>query len=120
MMRSSIIILFAVLQYGLLVPAAIAGPAPGSIASMRLLVSATSAGQQKTRIVETLPPGARTFWTSIPASAKDGTLTFDLTAGREEKQILYLFQPSEAGGTKTSSEVFIECGGKFVSQGKAE
>jgi hypothetical protein len=29
MMRLSIIILFAVLQYGLLFPAAIAGPAPG-------------------------------------------------------------------------------------------
>lgn len=94
--------------------------APGSIASMQLLVSATSGGQERTRITETLPPGAKVLWTSIPPSAKDGTLTFELTAEDEPKKVLYLFQPAEPGGTKTSSEVFMECGGKFVSQGKVE
>ncbi len=94
--------------------------APGSSAAIQLLVSATSGGQEKTRIIETLPPGAKVLWTSIPPSTKDGTLTFELTAEGEAKKVLYLFQPAEPGRTKTSSEVFMECGGKFVSQGKVE
>jgi hypothetical protein len=94
--------------------------APGSIAAMQLLVSAPSGSQEKTRIVETLPPGAKVFWTNIPSSSKDGTLTFELTAESEPKKVLYLFQPAEAGGTRTSTEVFMECDGKFVSQGKVE
>jgi hypothetical protein len=92
----------------------------GSIASMQILVSSTIAGQETTRITETLPQGAKVLWTSIPPSTKDGPLTFELITEREAKKVLYLFQPAEPGGTKTSTEVFMECGGTFVSQGKVE
>ena len=50
----------------------------------------------------------------------DGTLTFGSIAGREAKKVLSLFPPAGPGGTKTSTEVFMECGGTFVGQGKAE
>jgi len=91
-----------------------------SIASMQILVSSASGEQEKARIIETLPPGAKVVWTSLPHTVKDGTLTFELTAEREVKKVLYLFQPADPDMTKTSTEVFTECGGKFMSQGKSE
>jgi hypothetical protein len=111
--------------YSLLLRSSVLTAAPereatGSIASMQLLVSSTIGRQEKTRITETLPQGAKALWTSIPPATKDGTLTFELIAEREAKKVLYLFQSAEPGGTKTSTEVFMECGGAFVSQGKVE
>jgi hypothetical protein len=112
--------LYSLLLRSSVLTAAPENEAPGSIASMQLLVSAYSAGEEKARIIETLPPGAKLVWTSIPCTVKDGALVFELTVEREAKKVLYLFQPAETGGAKTSTEVFTECGGKFVSQGKIE
>ena len=94
--------------------------APESVASMQLMVSSNSGGQEKARVVETLPAGAKVVWTSIPHSLKNNALIFELTAEREPAKILYLFQQAGPGAAKTSTEVFTECGGRSVSQGTVE
>jgi len=112
--------LYSLLLRSSVLAAAPESEGPGGIASVQLLVSAISENREKARVVETLPAGAKVVWTSIPHAAKDGALFFELTADREPAKILYVFQPSAPGATKTSTEVFTECGGTFVSQGKVE
>ena len=91
----------------------------GAVASVQLLVS-SPAGPETTRVIETLPAGARVLWTSIAGPFKNNSLTFDLTAGPDPQKIVYLFQPADPAAVKTSTEVFTECDGKLVSQGKME
>jgi hypothetical protein len=91
----------------------------GNVASVQLLVSSPS-GPVRTQVIETLPRGAKVLWTSIAGPLRNGALTFELTAGPEPVRIIYLFQPSNAAEVRTSTEVFSECDGKFVSQGKVE
>jgi hypothetical protein len=91
----------------------------GAVASVQLLVS-SPAGPVKTQIVETLPPGSKVLWTSVAGSFRNGALAFDLTAGPEPQKIICLFQPPNPASVKTSTEVFSECDGKPVSQGKVE
>jgi len=94
--------------------------APEGITSMQLLVSSNSGETEKARVVETLPPGAKVVWTSLPHTVKSGALVFELTAEREAAKVLYLFQQAGSGAAKTSTEVFTQCEGKSVSQGKTE
>lgn len=91
----------------------------GSVVSGQLLIS-SPAGPVKTQIVETLPRGAKVLWTSTAGSFTNDALTFELTAGPEQQRIIYLFQPADPAMVKTTTEVFSECDGKFVSQGKME
>ena len=110
--------------FGLLLRSAILAVVPGqetagAVASVQLLVSSPS-GPVRTQIVETLPRGSKVVWTSITGPFKNDTLTFDLTAGPEPQKIIYLFQPARPAAAATSSEVFSECKGRLVSQGKVE
>ncbi len=110
--------------FSLLLRSAVLAVVPGqegadNVASVQLLVSSPT-GPVKTQIVETLPRGAKVLWTSIAGSFKNGALTFELIAGPEPQRIIYLFQPANPAAVKTAAEVFSECDGKFVSQGKAE
>jgi hypothetical protein len=91
----------------------------GSVASAQLLVSSPT-GPVKAKIIETLPPGAKVLWTSIKGSFRNGALTFELTAKPEPQTIVRLFQPANPGAAATAFEVFSECDGRFVSQGKVE
>ena len=90
-----------------------------NVASMQLIVSSPT-GPVKAKIIETLPPGARVLWTSMPGSFRNGILTFELTAEPEPQMIICLFQPANPATVKTAYEVFSECDGKLVSQGKVE
>jgi hypothetical protein len=47
-------------------------------------------------------------------------MTFEVTAEQEPRSLLYLFRPAAGGARSSSSEVFHQCGGDFVSQGKIE
>ncbi len=89
------------------------------VASSQLLVSSPT-GPVSARIAEILPPGAKVLWTSIPAESKNGMITFELTADREPVRIMTLYEPVGRGEAKTTIEVFSECEGRFVSQGKTE
>lgn len=89
------------------------------VASVQLLVSSPT-GPVRTRIIETLPRGAKVLWTSIAGSFRDGALAFELTADAEPQRIICLFQPADPAMVRTASEVFSECDGKLVSQGKME
>lgn len=78
------------------------------------------AGSAKARIVETLPAGAELQWSSVKPARKGPVLTFDVTAGPDTASILYLFRPPAGGERASSTEVFHQCDGKYVSQGKIE
>jgi hypothetical protein len=93
---------------------------PGGIASEQLLVSSLSGTTERTRVVGTLPQGAQVLWTNVPAVQKGGTVSFELTAGDEPRKVLYLFRPAASAWTTVPTELFTECEGRFVSQGKVE
>ena len=110
--------------FSLLLRSAILATVPGqedagSVASVQLLVSSPT-GPVKTQIIETLPRGSKVLWTSVPGSFRNGALTFELTAEPEAQRIICLFQPADPAAVKTAGEVFSECDGKLVSQGKTE
>ena len=108
--------------YGLLLRSAIRAVMPEqdgrAIATVQLQIDAP-AGPVKARIVETLPPGAKVLWMSEAGKEQRGTLSFDMTAQPEPRTILYLFRPDSTDG-RTETEVFSECRGKLISQGKVE
>ena len=90
-----------------------------NVASAQLMVSSPT-GPVKAKIIETLPRGAKVLWTSIPGSFRNGALTFELTAEPEPQRIVWLFLPANQAAATTDSEVFSECNGKLVNQGKVE
>lgn len=108
--------------YGLLLRSAVRAvmpeqEAPG--ASAVQLRTTSRRGPTRARIVETLPPGAEVLWMSVDGRKGKDSLTFEITADQEPKMIFYLFR---APGTdhRTATEVFSECSGNMVSQGKVE
>jgi len=110
--------------FSLLLRSAVLAVAPGkenagTVASVQLLVTSPT-GPVKTKVVETLPQGAKLIWTNSAGPFRNGTLTFELTAGPEPQTILYLFRPMNPADVKTTTEVYSECDGKFQSQGKTE
>jgi hypothetical protein len=92
---------------------------PGGVASGEISASSPS-GPVKAKIVETLPVGSKVLWTNPRGTVKDNAVTYELTADRDVQKFLYIYQPPEQGDKSTATEVFYECGGKFVSQGKIE
>lgn len=110
--------------YSLLVRSAVAAAAPeqegsADLASLQLSVSALS-GPVKTEVRLALSPGAQVLWTNIPHTLKNGSLTFKLTAESEARSILSLFRGVDPAKAKIATEVFTECGGQMISQGKVE
>lgn len=92
---------------------------PGGVASGEISASSPS-GPVKAKIVETLPVGSKVLWTNPRGIVKDNAITYELTADRDVQKFLYIYQPPEQGEKRTGTEVFYECGGKFVSQGKIQ
>jgi hypothetical protein len=92
---------------------------PGGVASGEISASSLS-GPVKAKIVETLPAGSKVLWTNPQGTVEDNTITYELTANKDPQKFLYIYQPPEQGEKRTGTEVFYECGGKFVSQGKTE
>lgn len=110
--------------YSLLLRTAVLNVSPGNdeqtgISSMELLVSAPS-GPVKARIVETLPQGTRVFWASAEGTIKNNTILFDLTADDEPQKLQYWYKPPAGNKTPAFTEIFYECNGKLVRQGKIE
>lgn len=88
------------------------------VSSIRLEI-ASRAGPVRTRIAENLPPNAEVLWMSAGGKQNRGTLSFELTAEKEPRAIMYLIRaPGAEEGTTT--EVFSECGGTLKKQETAE
>lgn len=78
------------------------------------------AGPTRTKLIETLPAGANVLWTTPETKSKGTTLTFEMNVDNAGGKAIFLFQPQTPGDNKTSTEVFYECKGNYVSQGKIE
>ncbi len=92
---------------------------PGGVTSGEIIASSPS-GPVKAKIVETLPADSKVLWTGTAETVKDNVISYELTADKDAQKFLYIYQPPQQGENKTGTEVFYECGGKFVSQGKME
>jgi len=86
----------------------------------RETVLSSSTGPVRAKIVETLPPGAKLLWQNQKGRFENNALTLELTVDQEQQALQYLFAPNGSGKNQTTTEVFYECNGKFVSQGKME
>jgi hypothetical protein len=110
--------------YSLLLRAAARSAAPqndvqAGVSTKELEISAP-ASPIKARIIETLPPGTRVIWANDGGTVKNNTITYELTADTQQKKLLYLQQPPAGSPGKAVTEVFYECRGKLVSQGRVE
>ncbi len=90
------------------------GPAGGE------LMISSPAGAVAARVIETFPQGDRVLWANAGGTIKDNTVTYTVTADREPLKLLNLRLPSLPAEGRPGAEVFFECGGNFVSQGKVE
>jgi hypothetical protein len=110
--------------YSLLVRSAVAAArseqeSSADLASLQMLISSPS-GPVMTQVLLTTPPEATVVWTSMPHTVKSGSIIFELTADSEPQRVLTLFRGIDPAKTTITAEVFAECGGKMVSQGKVE
>jgi hypothetical protein len=110
--------------YSLLLRAAVQSAAIGEDGQDELrgeeLILAASAGPVKARVVVTLPQGATALWTSAGGTAGGNTVFFDVTADREPQKFQHLYRLPEGGKGRPAVELFYECAGKMVRQGKLE
>jgi len=90
-----------------------------AIFSLEFAVSA-AAGAVKAQVVETLPAGSRVIWTNAEGTVAKNTIRYDLIADREPQRLLSIYQPPAGTSAPAVAEVFYECGGKLMSQGKVE
>jgi hypothetical protein len=72
------------------------------------------------RVFEKLPAGSKVLWSNLDSTVSGSTITWQLTADREPRKLLYLYQPGTGGGQGRSAEVFYECGSKYLPQGRVE
>jgi hypothetical protein len=86
----------------------------------RELALSSSTGPLRAKIVETLPSGAKLVWQNRKGRFENNALTLELTVDQEQQYLQYLFAPNSSGKDRPTTEVFYECNGKFVSQGKLE
>ncbi len=86
----------------------------------REIALSSSTGPLRAKIVETLPSGAKPIWQNRKGRFENNALTLELTVDQEQQYLQYLFAPSGPGKDRPTTEVFYECNGKFVSQGKME
>ena len=92
---------------------------PGNTSTAELTVSAPCrAGKGK--VVTTLPKGSKVLWMNRDGSVRENTITHELKATREPQRIIFLYQRTPQGSGKPATEVFYECNGKYLSQGKVE
>jgi len=84
------------------------------------IVAVSAGGAVKTKIKEVLPTGAKVLWAGADGAVSGNTITYEFTADKEPKKLLYLYQAAGQDKTGTATEVFYDCGGVFLSQGKVE
>lgn len=77
------------------------------------------AGTVKARVSVALPGQSRFVWTNRETGAGGDAAVFEVEAGPEPQKVLFLRTPA-AAAEKPVIEVFYECGGNYVSQGKVE
>jgi hypothetical protein len=110
--------------YSLLLRTAVGSVAPktddqADISMQELTVSANT-GPVRARIVVTVPEGARNVWANANGAVKNNVVTYELTADQDAQKLLFLYQAPAGGGKQPVVEVFYECGGNFLVQGKVE
>jgi hypothetical protein len=109
--------------YGLLLRNIVLHALPGNDAndkSSREIALSSSTGPVRAKIIETLPTGATLLWQNRKGRFENNVLTLELTVDQEQQSLQYLFAPNSSGKNQTTTEVFYECNGKFMSQGKME
>jgi hypothetical protein len=89
------------------------------VSSTEIAVSAP-AGPIRARLVETLPQGSRVLWANSEGVVKGNTITYEVTADAQQQKLLYLYRSPDSSPGSPVTEVFYDCKGKFVSQGKLE
>jgi hypothetical protein len=89
------------------------------VSSIELLVSSPS-GPVRAHVVEALPPGTRVIWMKAGGTVKNNAILYDLTADKDPQKLPYLYQLPSGSKAPAFTEVFYECNGKLVSQGKIE
>lgn len=89
------------------------------VSTIQLVVS-TSSDPINVRIIETLPAGTKVIWMNGEGSATNNTIRYDLAVDKEPQTLLYIYQVPAGNKTPASTEVFLECNEKLVSQGKIE
>jgi hypothetical protein len=94
------------------------GDEPDGAVCGGFLVSSAQ-GPVKAVIKKTLAAGDRVLWTNADGVVKQNSLSYEMTAVKEPRSLLYLYQPS-AVGSGGEVEAFFECNGKLLSQGKVE
>lgn len=92
---------------------------PSGVFQQELTVSAHH-GPVKARIIVTVPAGSVNIWTNAAGAVKNNVLTYELTADQEPQKILFLYQAPAEGVKQPVIEVFYECGGYYLAQGKVE
>ena len=88
------------------------GPKP-----MELSIS-SPVGPVRARIKELLPPGSRPLWTNAGGTFQGSTISYEVTADKEPRKLLYLYEQSLTGAATPYADVSYECKGIFTSQGK--
>jgi hypothetical protein len=92
---------------------------PGGI-SARGFVLSSPAGPVKAKIAVSLPRQSLLIWTNREGVDQENTITYEMTLDAEPQTLLYLYQPPKGGQDGPVTEVFYECEGRYVSQGKIE
>lgn len=92
---------------------------PGDFSAAGFSLSAPE-GTTKAKITLALPEGSQLVWANHEGTTQGDGATYDLTLDAEPKRIMFLYTAADVKKTKPVLEVFYECGGKWVSQGKAE
>ena len=80
----------------------------------------SSSGPVRAKIFETLPAGATLLWQNQGTRLENNALTLELTVDQELPALQYVFTPHTSGKNQSTTEVFYECNGTFVSQGRME
>jgi len=110
--------------FGLLLRAATRNAAPDvmdqpGIESSEIEVSAI-AGPARMRLVQTVPAGSKVIWTSPAGKMQDTRIVHELSVDQDAKKFLSIVQVPAGSKGRPATEIFHECEGQFVSQGKVE
>jgi hypothetical protein len=91
----------------------------GGLLSGGLSVAAEG-GAVGSRVFETLPAGSKILWSNLESTVSGSTITWQVTADKEPRRLLYLYQPAPGEKRGPSAEVFHECGSTYLTQGRLE
>ncbi len=110
--------------YSLLLRAAVRSAAPegtdqGRVLGEELTVT-SSVDHIRTRLLVTLPQGARLLGVSLDGTLKNNTILFELTAEQYPQKRQYLYEQPGGGNNRPLVELFYESDGKMVGGGKVE